>query len=131
LPLLLGSFSLVAVFPPTRYPSTCPFFPVPSATTASNTSLNVCDVSFETAPTFSLYSYSVISFVTGFFFSKAKCGVTSLPPLIPALTARISCSGVICIDCPKDIVASSTAPILSSLCIMEFASPGRSTPVLS
>ncbi len=47
-----------------------------------------------------------------------------------ALVAVSSCKGVIWKDWPNDIVANSTAPILSMLCIMELASPGISTPVL-
>ena len=33
-------------------------------------------------------------------------------------------------DCPKDMVASSTWPILSIRCMIPLASPGTSTPVL-
>ena len=45
-PFPLGSFSLVAVFPPMEKPSIRQFLPDPSETTASNNSFIVSDVCF-------------------------------------------------------------------------------------
>ena len=129
LPVPLGSFSLVAVFPPILQPSMAHFDPPPSATTASSISRIFCDVSSSITCLCSSNSMAVIVSLLLSIILFPKCGVTVCPPFTTVHTADMNCIGVTWNDCPNDMVASSTGPTFSFLCMMEFASPGRSIPL--
>lgn len=85
--LVLTPSSEVPVLPPTRYPATCAFFPVPSATTLSIMLSIAFAFSSEIILSPVLTGTSVTSPVSLLIIFLTTLGVILVPPLAILLTA--------------------------------------------
>ena len=126
---VLTPSSDVPVLPPTKYPCTCAFLPVPSSTTDCIILNTLFAVSFDITLSPFFTSTSCFSPVSESIISLTTLGSIYSPPLAILETAVTICNGVTSNLCPKLIVANSTGPTLSLSKNIPLASPGKSIPV--